>query len=205
MQNRQLWQQSVDMIIKSIWIYTIATILAAIFGGIDSIIKPVNFMQMLSGEGGGGAVGTLETICNILAIVGYVLFFINIKKFTDAQTTEQDRQSAKNIYLAYLLLILAIVVGFIPVVGGIGALVLIIISYVKMFSGYKGLRDSATLLPEAKNGAGILYKCTLWVLIGAILNIIPFVGGFLDAVINIVAFFYILSGWKQIGEGAPLE
>ena len=29
MYNKQLWEQSVDMIIKSIWIYTIAGILGA--------------------------------------------------------------------------------------------------------------------------------------------------------------------------------
>ena len=137
MYNKQLWEQSVDMIIKSIWIYTIAGILGAIFGAIDGILNPVSFMAA----------------CQIAVIVGYVLFFLNIKKFVDAQPTDADRAAAKNVYTSYLFLIIATVVAFIPIVGGIAWLVLIILSYVKLLSGYKGLRESATLKTEAKNGA----------------------------------------------------
>ena len=136
MYNKQLWEQSVDMIIKSIWIYTIAGILGA-----------------TGEEGPTGAFGTLDIICQIAVIVGYVLFFLNIKKFVDAQPTEADRAAAKNVYTSYLFLIIATVVAFIPIVGGIAWLVLIILSYVKLLSGYKGLRESATLKTEAKNGA----------------------------------------------------
>ena len=59
------------------------------------------------------------------------------------------------------------------------------------------------MTPCAKNGADILYKSTIWILVGAVLSIIPFVGGFLNAVITLVVFFTILRGWKQIGQGAP--
>lgn len=102
-----------------------------------------------------------------------------------------------------MLLIIGVVVRFIPVIGGIAWLVLVIIGYVKLLSGFKALRDSANMTPCAKNGADILYKSTIWILVGAVLSIIPFVGGFLDAVITLVVFFTILRGWKQIGQGAP--
>ena len=204
MVNKQLWEQSVDMIIKSIWIYTIAGILGAIFGAIDGILNPVGFLSAMAGEEGPtGAFGVLDTICQIAVIAGYVLFFLNIKKFVDVQPTEADRAAAKNIYIAYILLIIGVVVRFIPVIGGIAWLVLVIIGYVKLLSGFKALRDSANMTTGAKNGAGILYKSTIWILVGAVLSIIPFVGGFLDAVITLVVFFTILRGWKQIGQGAP--
>lgn len=204
MVNKQLWEQSVDMIIKSIWIYTIAGILGAIFGAIDGILNPVGFLSAMAGEEGPtGAFGVLDTICQIAVIAGYVLFFLNIKKFVDVQPTDADRAAAKNIYIAYMLLIIGVVVRFIPVIGGIAWLVLVIIGYVKLLSGFKALRDSANMTPCAKNGADILYKSTIWILVGAVLSIIPFVGGFLDAVITLVVFFTILRGWKQIGQGAP--
>ena len=204
MYNKQLWEESVDMIIKSIWIYTIAGILGAIFGAIDGILNPVSFMAALTGEEGPtGAFGTLDIICQIAVIVGYVLFFLNIKKFVDAQPTDADRAAAKNVYTSYLFLIIATVVAFIPIVGGIAWLVLIILSYVKLLSGYKGLRESATLKTEAKNGAGILYTATIWILVGMVINIIPLVGGFLNAIISLIMFFYVLRGWKQIGQNAP--
>ena len=204
MVNKQLWEQSVDMIIKSIWIYTIAGILGAIFGAIDGILNPVGFLSAMAGEEGPtGAFGVLDTICQIAVIAGYVLFFLNIKKFVEVQPTEADRAAAKNIYIAYMLLIIGVVVRFIPVIGGIAWLVLVIIGYVKLLSGFKALRDSANMTTGAKNGAGILYKSTIWILVGAVLSIIPFVGGFLDAVITLVVFFTILRGWKQIGQGAP--
>ena len=132
-----------------------------------------------------------------------MLFFLNIKKFVDVQPTDADRAAAKNIYIAYMLLIIGVVVRFIPVIGGIAWLVLVIIGYVKLLSGFKALRDSANMTPCAKNGADILYKSTIWILVGAVLSIIPFVGGFLNAVITLVVFFTILRGWKQIGQGAP--
>ena len=185
-----------DMIIKSIWIYTIAGILGAIFGAIDGILNPVSFMAALTGEEGPtGAFGTLDIICQIAVIVGYVLFFLNIKKFVDAQPTDADRAAAKNVYTSYLFLIIATVVAFIPIVGGIAWLVLIILSYVKLLSGYKGLRESATLKTEAKNGAGILYTATIWILVGMVI--------FLNAIISLIMFFYVLRGWKQIGQNAP--
>ena len=177
MVNKQLWEQSVDMIIKSIWIYTIAGILGAIFGAIDGILNPVGFLSAMAGEEGPtGAFGVLDTICQIAVIAGYVLFFLNIKKFVEVQPTEADRAAAKNIYIAYMLLIIGVVVRFIPVIGGIAWLVLVIIGYVKLLSGFKALRDSANMTPCAKNGAGILYKSTIWILVGAVLSIIPFVG-----------------------------
>ena len=178
------------MIIKSIWIYTIAGILGAIFGAIDGILNPVGFLSAMAGEEGPtGAFGVLDTICQIAVIAGYVLFFLNIKKFVDVQPTDADRAAAKNIYIAYMLLIIGVVVRFIPVIGGIAWLVLVIIG--------------ANMTPCAKNGADILYKSTIWILVGAVLSIIPFVGGFLNAVITLVVFFTILRGWKQIGQGAP--
>ena len=148
MVNKQLWEQSVDMIIKSIWIYTIAGILGAIFGAIDGILNPVGFLSAMAGEEGPtGAFGVLDTICQIAVIAGYVLFFLNIKKFVDVQPTDADRAAAKNIYIAYMLLIIGVVVRFIPVIGGIAWLVLVIIGYVKLLSGFKALRDSANMTP----------------------------------------------------------
>lgn len=115
MQKNQVWTQSVGMIINSIWIYTIAGILGSIFGAIDGILNPVGFLSALAGESGPtGAFGTLDIICQIAVIAGYVLFFLNIKKFVDVQANESDQKAAKDIYIAYILLIVAIVADFIP-------------------------------------------------------------------------------------------
>lgn len=206
MQKNQLWVQSVDMIIKSIWIYTIAGILGAIFGAIDGILNPVSFLSALAGESGPtGAFGTLDIICQIVVIAGYVLFFLNIKKFMEVQANEADQKGAKDIYLAYILLIVADIVDFIPVIGGIAWLVLVIVGYVKLLSGFKALRDSATYSELAKSGAAVLYTSTIWILAGAVVSIIPFVGGFINAIITLVVFFTILRGWKKIQDGAPDE
>lgn len=200
------WSQYTGMIIKAIWIYTITGIFGAIFGAIDRLLNPVSILAALSGEDTpGSAFGTLDTICQILVIVGYVLFFLNIKKFVDIQTTDADRKAAKDIYIAYILLIVAIVADFIPVIGGIAWLVLMIIGYVKLLSGFKALKTSATWTDDARSGAGLIYSSTIWLLVGAVISIIPFVGGFLNALITLVIFFTILRGWKKIQAGAPAE
>lgn len=194
------------MIIKAIWIYTIAGIFGAIFGAIDRILNPVSIMAALSGEDmPGSAFGTLDTICQILVIVGYVLFFLNIKKFVDIQKNDADRKSVKDVYIAYILLIVAIVADFIPVIGGIAWLVLVIIGYIKLLSGFKALRASATWTENARSGAGLIFNSTIWLLAGAVLSIIPFVGGFLNAIITLVIFFTILRGWKKIQAGEPTD
>lgn len=202
--NPRPWSQYTGMIIKAIWIYTIAGIFGAIFGAIDRILNPVSILAALSGEDmPGSAFGTLDTICQILVIAGYVLFFLNIKKFVDIQTTDADRKAAKDIYIAYILLIVAIVADFIPVIGGIAWLVLVIIGYIKLLSGFKALKASETWSEEARSGAGLIFSSTIWLLAGAVISIIPFVGGFLNALITLIIFFTILRGWKKIQAGAP--
>ena len=94
---------------------------------------------------------------------------------------------------------------FIPVIGGIAWLVLMIIGYVKLLSGFKALKTSATWTDDARSGAGLIYSSTIWLLVGAVISIIPFVGGFLNALITLVIFFTILRGWKKIQAGAPAE
>lgn len=121
----------------------------------------------------------------------------------DVQANESDQKAAKDIYIAYILLIVAIVADFIPIIGGIAWLVLVIIGYIKLLSGFKALRDSATYTEDAKSGAAVLYTSTIWILVGAVVSIIPFVGGFINAIITLVVFFTILRGWKKIKDGAP--
>ena len=200
------WSQYTGMIIKAIWIYTIAGIFGAIFGAIDRLLNPVSILAALAGEDmPGSTFGTLDTICQILVIAGYALFFLNIKKFVDIQRTDADRKAVKDIYIAYILLIVAIVADFIPVIGGIAWLVLMIIGYVKLLSGFKALKTSATWTDDARSGAGLIYSSTIWLLVGAVISIIPFVGGFLNALITLVIFFTILRGWKKIQAGGPAE
>ncbi len=192
-------------LIAGIWVYTLADILGDIFDIIDKLANPGGgLFDMMNGNAPSfGFLDFMGILCGILVIVGYFFFFRSLFRFTNMQGNEQDKASALKIKQSYILLMISIVCGWIPVVGSIAALVLLIISYVKQLQGYKGLSESAILPEEAKNGSAKIRKAIIWMLVGSILGMIPLVGGFIETIVTIVMFFWVLSGWKMIWEGAP--
>ncbi len=205
--NNTYWKNTVAALIAGIWVYTLADILGEIFDVIDSISSAgQGISALMSGEGGGGFgfVGFLSLLCSILVIVGYYFFFRSLLRFIKMQRNEEDLASANMIKQSYIYLIIAIAVGWIPVVGWIAALVLMILSYVKQLKAFKGLSESKVLPQEAKDGAAKIRKATIWMLVGSVIGIIPLIGGIAELAITIVMFFSIIAGWKLIYLGAPM-
>ncbi len=201
------WTFCIKSLIWSIIIYTLGGIADSIIEAVDSITNPVGFLSSFMDNGGYSSfdIGEFfyENLAKIFVICGYLMFYGNLKKFAQLQTNPSDTQLAKKICTGYVFLFVAIIVKIIPVIGNIAALVLIIIAYVKILSGYKGLSISQFYTDEAQRGAALLHTSTIWTLVAGIIDIIPVVGGFIAAVINCIVFFYILKGWKHIMNGAP--
>lgn len=88
----------------------------------------------------------------------------------------------------------------------LASLVLQIVSYSYLLSGFKGLKRSSFLPDKVKRGAGRIWAATICVLVGAIISNMPIInilGSPISIIINIVTFFIILSGWNLIKNGAP--
>ncbi len=200
------WYKTVDKLVGGILLYTLADIASSICDLVDSASNVGDMMNMFSGRGSmGGPSGAEITgwICSVLVIVGYILFFRAIVKFSTVQTNKTDEENAVRIKQSYIFLILATLMDFIPVAGDFIALIFLIISYVKQLKGYKGLSQSKVWTSEARKGASTLHTVVVWTLIAAILGLIPLVGDAIEGIIRFILFFVVLSAWRRIQRNEP--
>lgn len=204
------WKKTVGTLIGAIWLYTLADIAASITGAVNEILNPSGALGMIKDlmEGGSGAPilsmgDIIESMFSILVLVGYYLFFSSLTRFSRLQSNKQDGEYVSTVRTAYILLVVALIVDFIPFIGWLASFVIMVIAYVKMLSGYSGLKKSVTFPPEAQQGASTLYSCTIWTLVGYVLGCIPFIGSVIEGIITLVVFFMILSAWGRIKNGAP--
>lgn len=226
------WKRTVGTLIGSIWLYTLADIAVSITGAVNAILNPSGawgiirllmnggnfnnpYQQLWIAQGiedmmntgdGGIAVSMgdmIEGIFSILVFVGYYLFFRSLTRFAGLQSNWRDKESVSTVRSAYILLIAAILVGFIPLIGGLASFIIIIISYVKLLSGYRDLKKSTTFPARAREGAATLYSCTIWTLVGYVLGCIPLIGSFIEGLITLIVFISVLGAWKRIKEAAP--
>ncbi len=210
--NRQ-WQQTVGNIKSGIWMYTLGGIALGILGLFDSYFYFTDLLEgayaAFSGDEDAYSYQLfdiedyLEFLFNAMLLFGYYLFFSSIIKFAKLQRDDADRAAANKVKMSYVYLIIAIVLGWIPLIGWLLRLIFVIVSYVKLISGYGGLRRSQNLTEMARNGADTLRTAAIIMLIGGILGCLPLLGSFLESIFTLIAFFMVLSGWGSIKRGAP--
>lgn len=209
------WKRTVNGLMGGIWLYTLAGIGLGVLSVVKMVINPGGIMSavmsllamLTDGEMGGGLgiFEILEYLMSFLLILGYVIFFRALFDFEKLQLNEEDSESVRKIKISYVLLVLAILAGYIPfvIIGFILKLALLITSYVKILSGFKGLRDSKVLPEEARRGARLIKNANIWMLIGAIFSVVPLLGAPVNALIEFITFFVILVGWSRIKRGCP--
>ena len=201
------WKTTIGSLIIAFCLYTLGGIAADITGFVNDVKDGFSLLSMFAGGDEGGwkpDIGdVIEWMFMTFVILGYLLFFSSLKRFARMQDAEADREQLLRVRTGYILLLLAAVAGFIPVIGWIASLVLFIVGYVKLIGGYGKLKRSTTFA-DPYNGAGLLRGASIWLLVGAILGIIPLIGGILETITAIVAFFMTLAGWRRIKQGDPL-
>ena len=207
MENKP-WKQTVGTLITAVWIYTLAGIFGSIISAIDTIHSGFDIIGALTGDGGGsGSFMSFwefwDYMCTVLVVIGYILFYRSLNRFEKLQLNSSDTRGAHKVKISYILLILAAAAGLIPFAGWIIKLILIIISYVKLLSGYRSLKRSEVLPQQARDGFARLYSCSVWLLVFGIIGCIPAIGPIIEGVASIVIFFLVLSGWKTVRLGAP--
>lgn len=203
------WKKTVGTLISSIWLYTLAGIAASITGVVNAFLNPSGMMGMIMNMMNGDnpqpiSMGDIvEKTFSLLVLVGYYLFFRSLTRFMRLQGAAHDREDIARVRTGYILMVIALFTGFIPMIGGLISFILIIVSYSKMLSGYSGLKRSETFPPEAREGASMLFSCTIWILVGCVVGIIPLIGSVIEGIILLVTFFMILDGWARIKNAAP--
>lgn len=198
------WSAAIGTLIAAIWTYTLSGFADSINDIVLMATGSTGLLSLLKGNDNPvGVADMLGEILPLLVLYGYYLFFSSLSKFSKLQRSEADAQSVMNIRKGYLLLILAIMLDYIPFVGFIASFITIIVAYVKMLSGYNELRNSETFPASARQGAATLRSCTIWIIVGAVVNIIPILGPIAKGIISVVTFFSILSAWGVIRKSGP--
>ena len=205
--NVQTWSEKTGMIFKGVLIYSIANVAHGIFEPINNIMNKVNmFSSFAGGSSSGGGIGFLDIVCYVALagiIVGYYFFLKGLGEFRPL-LADQDGNAIGRIRLGVILGLVATAVDFIPLLGWVET-ILNIIAFIMMLMGYSALKSSKTFPQTAAKGASRLFMAMILLLVGTVLGFIPLVGGFIDMVFVIIAFFMTLSGWSAIKNSSPVQ
>lgn len=142
-------------------------------------------------------------ITGIVALIGLVLYYKGLTKMKPG-FDELGQKGLGRIKVAIWLSIVGaafgILLGWIPLLGIVGSIIkgiLLIIALVFEFMGYGDIHNSSSLDEEGKQGASLLRRSMIFMLIANVLGIIPVVG-IIGKIFALFALWYVFSGWKKI-------
>lgn len=191
MGNSALWKESVN---KAFYGYLGYTLLSGIVGTIIGMIGAASAVASLANGGGGGGM-IMGIICEILALVAFIYYFIGIKGMKEAAVGTEIAEGTANLYTGALLGVIGTLVGLIPLLGLIGGLVSIV-GWVFMLLGFGKIRKT-NLSGLAAKGAQQLWLMMLLTLIGAVISLIPLIGAVIGLLISIAVLVLAFLGWKN--------
>ncbi len=191
--DKNAWMTVTKQMYYGVLIYSICGVLANVVGPISTVSSGIS---MVSGNGGGGG-GVFNIIISLAIIAGYVMFFLGLKDFR-AVVNIQDRDAVQKLFTATIISIVGYVLGLIPVAGWLLKGICVIVSCVMMLIGYSALKKSQTFPTLACEGASKLYTAMILSIIGAVIGLIPLVGGVIGGILDIIALILIILGWKRI-------
>lgn len=214
MENELQWKKSTSWVYKSVLIYSLSGILAAVLSVI-TVLSAINDAASAAGRGssaraaealasGYDSLEVIATLCSIAVLVGYVLFFINISKMREL-VHSNDAEAVGNIRLAFMLNVANAFLTFLSL-PSIITLIISIVAWVTLLTAYGKLMNSVTFPAAARVGMGRLRTATIVSIIGAFIAVIPVVGVFIGLVLGLVAFVMTIAGWKSVANSeAPVR
>ncbi len=162
-------------------------------------IKSVTFilagslLQMFNGIGSG-------FWSTLTAILGIVLFFIGLSKLKNG-LDEVGQAAVKLLIIAAILTGIGFVLGLIPVIGGVIASIFVLAAFIIQLIGYLKLKGSDTIGDIGKNGVTLLLVAMILAVFGALLGIVPFLGGIVVSIVSFAGLLLLFLGWIKIQEG----
>ena len=192
------WSTVTKSIYKAVLLYVWAGIAAAIF---PIFAKLGSAADLASGDLAGavtwGIWDILGLVASLAIIAGYVLFYIGLNKWRGVADAA-DTQAINRLRIAALLTMIAVVVVYIPGIGWIAAPILELVAVILMLLGYSALKQSTTVPEGAAKGAGKLYTAQSLSIIAVVIGWIPVIGWVVAPILELIAFFKVLGGWKAI-------
>jgi hypothetical protein len=210
-QNSEMWSKSTKTIFTGVLLFAIAGLLYPVFSYIKSVTGTIAGVANLGAKLAGvkpavdfSGIAIITYLLLICIIVGYYLY---LKGLTDFATVLEptDAESIKKVRTGTLLVLIgfgvAFLFGFVPFMGWFGKwvyFILCIIGYILMLLGFSALKGSTTFEEVAKKGAGLLFIALILLLVAAVINLIPFIGGILNMIICVAAYVLVFMGWSKI-------
>jgi hypothetical protein len=203
--DKTLWSAKAKKIFNGILLFSLAWIAYGIFDPIESLFSfassGLNILGSVTGVSTPslGATGTVLTIITyiLLAGIGYgcILTIAALGSFSTI-LDGGDESAVRSVRTGFILALVAVVLDMLPFIPGIIGDIAYLVAIILMLMGYNNLKGSTTF--AGKDGASTLFVAMLLLLIGWVLDFIPFVGDWIEAILTIVAYIMTLVGWSKI-------
>lgn len=191
MENSKIWKASVT---KAFYGFLAYKLLGGVVGAIVGLASgAAGIASIASGGGGGALLGPI--LVGILALAGYVYYFLGIKGMKESAAGSIMGEGTAQVYKGALLGLIGTVIGIIPLLGFVGV-ILEIVGFVFMMMGFNKLRQ-LSLNAMAAKGAQQLWLMMVLSLVSAALSLIPLVGNILSLILSVVILVLAFLGWKN--------
>lgn len=135
-------------------------------------------------------------LTGIAALIGLILYFMGLGRIKESLDTNGLKGISK-LKVSIILSIIAVIFGWIPLLGGIVAGILLIIAFIFEYLGYSNLKTSEPLGEEGQKGAGKLCTSMIIMLVASIVDIIP-ATGIVVSILSLIALWFVFKGWNMI-------
>ena len=196
MERSQIWKSSVT---KAFYGFLAYKRLGGVVGAIVGLASgAAGVASIINGGGGGALLGPI--LVGILALAGYVYYFLGIKGMKESAETTLMGDGTAKVYKGALLGLVGTLIGIIPLLGFIGT-ILEIIGFVFMMTGFNSLRQ-LSLNELAAKGAHQLWLMMVLSVVSAVVSIIPLVGNILSLILSIVILALAFLGWRNFANSS---
>ena len=135
----------------------------------------------------------------IAALVGLIMYWIGLGKIRTSLDSVGE-QGVSKLKIAVILGLVGVIIGWIPLIGGIIGGILAILAFVFEFMGYGLLKGSNAIGNEGQIGAGKLRTSMIILLVATVIGFIPGLG-IVEKILSIIAVWFVFQGWILILSG----
>lgn len=144
-----------------------------------------------------------NTLTSIAALIGFFMYFKGLGILKES-LDDAGAKGVSKLKTAVILGVIAVVFGWIPLLGGVIAGILSIIAFIFEFMGYGALKQSVSLGVEGAIGAGKLRMSMILLVVAAVIDFFPMTG-IVVGLISLVALWLTFTGWSKILIGMENE
>ncbi len=142
-------------------------------------------------------------ITGVAALIGLIIYWMGLGRIRTALDSIGE-QGVSKLKIAVILGLVGVVIGWIPLIGGIIGGILAILAFVFEFMGYGLLKSSNAIGNEGQMGAGKLRTSMIILLIATVISFIPGLG-MVEKILSLVSLWFVFQGWNQILLGMEMK